>query len=313
MNRPITMSTLIRMLLVSNGLTLLAVVAIVLSTPTFARTLAQITTAATPPATVPYQGTLTDASGTPINDSVAMTFKFYAAPTGGTALWTEQRTGSNAVPVTNGLFSVALGQVTPIPANVLAQALWLGISVNGDAEMTPREAIQSSLSSHTASEARSLAANAPIKGNNIWFNDTSDGGNVVLRHDGGRFLHLVPWGGPEYRWDGVCLGCGSGPVDLLVRGKLQATNSVTSESGNVEMRFGSHVGTPDANCVMPISFNPAFPEKLNTVVTTNGDFNAVGFTTEVTTDNREGFRVRIIFTNGACRGPVRVNYIAVGQ
>ena len=141
MNRPITMSTLIRMLLVSNGLTLLAVVAIIVSTPTFARTLAQITTAATPPATVPYQGTLTDASGTPINDSVAMTFKFYAAPTGGTALWTEQRTGSNAVPVTNGLFSVALGQVTPIPANVLAQPLWLGISVNGDAEMTPREAI----------------------------------------------------------------------------------------------------------------------------------------------------------------------------
>ena len=137
MNRPITLRTL----LLTNGLTLLAVVAIIVSTPTFARTLAQITTAATPPATVPYQGTLTDASGTPINDSVAMTFKFYAAPTGGTALWTEQRTGSNAVPVTNGLFSVALGQVTPIPANVLAQPLWLGISVNGDAEMTPREAV----------------------------------------------------------------------------------------------------------------------------------------------------------------------------
>lgn len=36
---------------------------------------------------------------------------------------------------------MALGQVTLIPANVLAQPLWLGISVNGDAEMTPREAV----------------------------------------------------------------------------------------------------------------------------------------------------------------------------
>ncbi|NJL06316.1 MAG: hypothetical protein HC911_15705 [Chloroflexaceae bacterium] len=171
MNRPITLRTL----LLTNGLTLLAVVAIIVSTPTFARTLAQITTATTPPATVPYQGTLTDASGTPINDSVAMTFKLYAAPSGGTALWTEQRTGANAVPVTNGLFSVALGQVTPIPAEVLAQPLWLGISVNGDAEMTPREAVALPAMAATVPDGSITSAKLTTMTNHL-----ADGNHVPL-------------------------------------------------------------------------------------------------------------------------------------
>ena len=68
-----------------------------------------------------------------------MTFNLYAAPTGGTAAWTEQRSGGNAVPVSNGLFNVSLGSVTPMPLSLLSAPLWLGVSVNGDAEMSPRE------------------------------------------------------------------------------------------------------------------------------------------------------------------------------
>jgi hypothetical protein len=72
-----------------------------------------------------------------------MTFKLYVGPTGGNPVWIESRTGANAVPVTNGLFHVLLGSVTPIDLSLLRQELWLGISVNGDIEMTPREKLGS--------------------------------------------------------------------------------------------------------------------------------------------------------------------------
>ncbi len=136
MNRPITFRTQFLM----NGITLVLVALLVLVSNTFANPgLAAITTS-TPTTTISYQGNLTDSDGQPINETVPMTFKLYPAPTGGTPIWTEARTGANAVPVTDGLFTVLLGSVTPIDVNLFQQqGLWLGISVNGDAEMTPRE------------------------------------------------------------------------------------------------------------------------------------------------------------------------------
>ena len=93
--------------------------------------------------TISYQGTLSNAGGQPVNAATPMTFKLYTAPSGGTALWTEARAGANSVPINNGLFNVLLGSVTPIDVNLLSQDLWLGISVNGDAEMSPREKLGS--------------------------------------------------------------------------------------------------------------------------------------------------------------------------
>ena len=43
-----------------------------------------------------------------------MSLRLYAASTGGTPLWTEQWTGSNGVKVSDGLFNVMLGSLTPI-------------------------------------------------------------------------------------------------------------------------------------------------------------------------------------------------------
>ncbi len=92
------------------------------------------------PAIIPYQGTLTNAAGQPINGNTSLTFRLYAAPSGGSALWTEARTGANVVPVSNGLFNVNLGSLTPIPSAVWKNnPLYLGIQVNSDPEMAPRE------------------------------------------------------------------------------------------------------------------------------------------------------------------------------
>ena len=69
-----------------------------------------------------------------------MSFRLYSAVTGGTPLWTEQWSGPNGVKVSDGLFNVMLGSLTPIPQSVITgnANLFLGITVGNDDEMTPR-------------------------------------------------------------------------------------------------------------------------------------------------------------------------------
>jgi hypothetical protein len=100
---------------------------------------------------------LNDAAGQPINGSTNITFRLYSAPTGGTALWTEAHTSANAVPVSNGLFNVLLGSLTPIPASVWSNAnVYLGVQVGGDAEMTPREEVNAVPITLVANQARNV-------------------------------------------------------------------------------------------------------------------------------------------------------------
>lgn len=72
------------------------------------------------------------------NTSYAVVFTLYNNPNAGqgTALWTETQT----VTTVDGIFRVALGSVTPFPANFNFNwdGLYLGIKVNSDSEMTPR-------------------------------------------------------------------------------------------------------------------------------------------------------------------------------
>ena len=51
---------------------------------------------AQPAYTINYQGKLTDSTGLSVADGLyVMEFNLYTAPTGGTAIWTESRTGGN--------------------------------------------------------------------------------------------------------------------------------------------------------------------------------------------------------------------------
>jgi hypothetical protein len=90
--------------------------------------------------TIAYQGRLADSSGTPLTSTLNMTFRLYAAATGGTPLWEEQWNGPNSVQVSDGLFNVMLGSLTPIPQSVISgnSNLFLGITVGTDSEMSPR-------------------------------------------------------------------------------------------------------------------------------------------------------------------------------
>jgi hypothetical protein len=90
--------------------------------------------------TIAYQGRLADSAGNPLTSTLNMSFRLYSAVTGGTPLWTEQWTGSNGVKVSDGLFNVMLGSLTPIPQAVITgnSTLFLGITVGTDDEMAPR-------------------------------------------------------------------------------------------------------------------------------------------------------------------------------
>ena len=97
---------------------------------------AGIATAATVTQSITYQGKLTNAAGSPLTGTYSVTFKLYDASTGGTTLSTD----THSVTATNGLFTTPIAVTDP--AVVDGRALWLGIKVGADPEMTPRQEIR---------------------------------------------------------------------------------------------------------------------------------------------------------------------------
>ena len=102
--------------------------------------------AADSPQVIPFQGRLTDQSGTPYNEGTyTIVFSLYDAPVGGTALWTERHTGVGLV---NGMVNVFLGSIAPFDGQDFTQTRYLGITIDADGnantadpEMVPRQMI----------------------------------------------------------------------------------------------------------------------------------------------------------------------------
>ncbi len=95
--------------------------------------------AAAVPPLLTEQGRLLDKTSTPISGSATITFAIYTDPVLGTpttAPWSETQT----ITADNGFFSAELGTKSPLnPAMFTGAALYLGLTVNNDAEMTPRQ------------------------------------------------------------------------------------------------------------------------------------------------------------------------------
>jgi hypothetical protein len=127
------------------------------------------------PQTMSYQGVLTDGAGTPVSDgSYNVTFSLYAAASGGTAIWTE----TQSVQVTGGIFSVILGSDTPL-ALAFDQPYWLGVSVDGGQEFSPRRELTAAAYSL---KARSLASGQAVTSLNTLTDDVTlaAGDNVTI-------------------------------------------------------------------------------------------------------------------------------------
>jgi hypothetical protein len=92
------------------------------------------------PEKMSYQGVLTNASGGVVpNGNYNLTLSLYDTLSGGSALWTE----AQLVNVTNGIFNVILGSVVPIQI-AFAKPLYLGVSVAGGQELSPRSLLTAS-------------------------------------------------------------------------------------------------------------------------------------------------------------------------
>ncbi len=96
------------------------------------------------PRLINYQGVVTDGSGVVISGTHTLTFGIYAEPEdiAGGAFWTEVHAG---VVLEDGLFNVILGSITTLPENLFSYGYdrYLGVKVDGDAEMRPRMRITS--------------------------------------------------------------------------------------------------------------------------------------------------------------------------
>ena len=89
----------------------------------------------------------------------------------------------------------------------------------------------------------SLSADATVRADyltalNIGLND-----EIVVHQNGrDRILHILPWSGGNYAYDGVCFGCGTENAYVEVRGRVAARSlivgncqiNVSSDSGGVE-------------------------------------------------------------------------------
>lgn len=102
------------------------------------------------PSELTHQGRLLDASDAPISGVFTIVYSIYDAPVGGTQLWFEDHVG---VVVTDGLFTVQLGSIVPLNADIVAgpgggggggSARYLQVQLSGQPPIMPRTQLVSS-------------------------------------------------------------------------------------------------------------------------------------------------------------------------
>ena len=102
---------------------------------------------------IPIQGRLTDASGAALTGDHSVTFSIYDDPAAGNLLCS---TNYNPLSMSKGLFNVTVTGC--LDSEIDGDQLYLGVQVDADAEMTPRQAI------YAVPYARSLRPGANIAG-----------------------------------------------------------------------------------------------------------------------------------------------------
>lgn len=218
--------------------------------------LALAAAAAAVPSTMSYQGLLRDAVGDPVPDGAYhLTFSLWTQDIGGALLWSEIQT----VHVSDGVFSVVLGTVTPLTLDFGSQ-YWLGIAVGGDPEMTPRTPLTSAPYAHRAA---SIDPNVVSSVDGV----TNDEGNIdlvagsnitITPNDPANTITISATGGGDdgdwtvsgenvYRLTGnVGVGTDS-PVNRV------QVHSPAGIQSNVHMTNGTTGSTPNDGLVLGVS------------------------------------------------------------
>ena len=117
------------------------------------------------PELLSYQGVLTDAAGVALPDGdYNVTFRLYTVDVGGSAVWTE----AHLVTVTKGIFNATLGWTQVLSGLNFDNPYYLGISVEGGAELTPRTLLTDAayaMNSRMVAGSSATANKFPASGN----------------------------------------------------------------------------------------------------------------------------------------------------
>lgn len=133
------------------------------------------------PKTISHQGLLTDSNGNAVpDDNYDLTFTLSTSPNNSAQLWEETH---QAVAVENGLFNVILGSITPLDLP-FDDVYYLGVSVNGGAELMPRIPLTSSPYSLNVTDSAAVKSLNTLRGN-----VTLEGGeNVSIATNGNTIM-----------------------------------------------------------------------------------------------------------------------------
>jgi len=194
--------------------------------------------AAAIPTSFSYQGTLRDAGGNLVNGTVNLSLRLYGVVTGGNPLYSEDFANVN---VRSGLFTVIVGDAQALPASVFNTfPLYIGIKVNNDAEMLPRQRLHpvpyamQSASAQNAVTADNLAPGGGVPGS-VTFG--TGGAKAINFPDGGKITDSA---------SGMTLSGGGANKTVTVDGGWNASATLDHGDSN---------GGPNVTTTYPVSMN----------------------------------------------------------
>jgi len=126
------------------------------------------------PRVINYQGKFTDNEDNPLSGNYLVTFKFYDAASGSSALWEE----GHILTMKNGVFNALLGSIRPLDMD-FNKDLWLGVEVASDGEMSPRIKLTSSAYAMNA-ESLDMLDSSQLLRNDV---DSVMSGSLTLKKD----------------------------------------------------------------------------------------------------------------------------------
>ncbi len=141
-----------------------------------------------------FQGRVTDSSANPLTDPQQITFRIWNEAAGGSVLYNSDV--CTITPDQNGIFSTLIGSTCgdEIPASVFTENMsaYLGITVDGDAEMTPRQHIATVAYAINAETLQGLPPASPARPATIPFVDKNgvlgiSAASPILRSTTGQF------------------------------------------------------------------------------------------------------------------------------